>query len=268
LTCRDFTRKKYKETVCRPTGFEEGKRARTVFCWSIPGMFYRVVMVVVLVCAGGAAGGPVVNGSFETGDLTGWTPGIAVGDPSNPWATWGRFVASEAPPNPAYQPAPPSVLPAEGNYFAVLHHDGHPNSNHSIFQDISITDTDTVLRFWLNVDLNPHNPYGQGQGSWAWVTLEERRPGGSSYRLVTFGGAQNGMRYGTDGWQLMHFDLNDYTTYTQLRIRFELQTGNNYSPGHHRLMLDGVSLVPEPACLTLLALGAGVLVRRPRRTRA
>lgn len=207
----------------------------------------------------------LTNGSFETGGFTGWEPGTGMGDPGNPWSTWGRFVANVAPPNPVYNPAPPDVYPAHGNSFAVLHHDNLANASHSFYQDFDVVPGETLLRFWANVDLNPSNPYGQGQGSWAWVNLEEHVPGGSTFRLLSFGGSQNGMHYGTKGWQPFQFELTDFTRQSHLRIRFELQTGNNQAVAHQRLFVDNVAMLPEPASLILLGLGLLFAVSPRRR---
>ncbi len=214
-----------------------------------------ITSCVLLGLCGIAQAVSLTNGSFDSGNFTGWQPGSGMGDPNNPWNTWGRFVVNVAPPNPVYQPAPPNVYPAHGSSFAVLHHDNLANGSHSFYQDFDVDGANTLLRFSAYADLNPDNPYGQGQGTWASVTLEERRPGGSSFQLLSLGGTQNGAHYGTKGWESFQFDLADYTRQSQLRIRFGLQTGNNQVIAHQRFFIDNVAVLPEPASLTLLGVG-------------
>lgn len=221
-----------------------------------------VAFAAVLVVAGLVQAVPIENGGFETGDLTSWEPGTEIGDPSNPWSVWGRFATSVAPPNPSFSPGAPSVYPVVGNSFAVLHHDGLANGFHLLYQNVVVDPENPILRFWANIDLNPLSTVGSGQGSWASVWVEERRADGDSFRAVGYGGVENGARYGTQGWELFELNLTDYTSFADLRIRFEIQTADNMTPAHQRFFIDDVALVPEPASIVLLALGGLLLFKR------
>lgn len=221
-----------------------------------------VAFVTVLMAAGFLQAVPIQNGGFETGDLDSWGPGTDAGDLSNPWEVWGRFATSVAPPNPSFSPEGPNVYPVEGDSFAVLHHDGLPNALHALYQDVVVEPGNTILRFWANVELNPLSTVGSGQGAWASAWLQERRSGGNRFRLMGYGGTENGARYGTLGWELFELNLADYTSFADLRIQFQIQTGENMTPAHQRFFIDDVALVPEPASITLLALGGLWLFKR------
>lgn len=208
-------------------------------------VWVSLVLGIVMTWTTGASA-DLVNGGFETGDATGWTPSTEHNKDS--YATWGMFVQSD--------------VKHSGDYAYLIHHDAQANTQgRSIWQNVDLSGGDD-LSFWLNVDLNPNNSsWPTSAGSYAGVDIRAADYGAVIANLVTIGGGvpsgSSSAHYGTNGWQLYEFDLSSYGLPDQVSLSFWLSTYNNLSRTNERIYIDDVSVVPLPPAMVLGALGIG-----------
>ena len=160
----------------------------------------------------------IVNGNFETGDLTGWT----MEGSDN-----GGFVVN----NGTFDPASPDgpLPPFAGNFSALAHQLG--NGTHALYQDIFIPDaaTSTTLR-WTDRIRN----HASGFAANHQFRVELRDPD-NQVRTVLFRTQPGDPNFSE--WTERTFDLSDYRGET-LRVAFVEQD----ALGHLNVHLDGISV--------------------------
>lgn len=175
----------------------------------------RIVLALCLLMAGTAAFAQVNNGSFETGDFTGWTVSgdltfVGVCD-----------VAS----------CPGGYAPEAGNYAAYF---GPVGDTATISQSISTTPGyEYSLSFYLA------NPVG-GTPNYFSVTF-----GNSSFSFSNFGVAF--------GWQ--EFTLTTVATGDQTNLSFTFQNDPAYWFLDNVSVSQSAGTVPEPGSMALLGTG-------------
>lgn len=212
-----------------------------------------VACVAVVLCAAPALADSLTNGDFETGDLTGWTatvPSGGVADALTTHAVTGEDYGSY------------TVTPYEGDYFAHIKTDG-PGSYTTLVQQVSLQAGDVLQGYarYFDGEWAPSglSPYYIDSGSlaildstnavvstpWSWSSAAAPSPQLSD-------------------WTYWSFTASTAGTYT---LQFRLANGGDSGYDSHQY-LDGVSVVPEPATLTLFALGIGGFVAASRRRRS
>ncbi len=212
------------------------------------------VVFAMVMTGATTASAAFVNGGFETGDATGWTPSTQYNKDN--YSTWGMFVQDD--------------VVHSGDYAYLIHHDAQANTlGRSVWQNVDLSGGDH-LSFWLNVDLNPNGVAGDA-GSFAGVDIRQAGYGAVITNLVTMGSFTPG-HYGTDGWQLYEFDLSSYALPDQVAVSFWLSTYNNDSRANQRIYIDDVAVtgavpVPVPSALLLAGIGISGLagLRRSRK---
>lgn len=165
---------------------------------------------------------PIVNGSFETGDFTGWNVSTSAGGS----AIVDNFDAG--------------FTATDGNYFANL------TANSLVSQNQSWS-AGTTLTFDWNFNSNDYLPYND------YSLLVIKDSGGSIIDNITLANVASAGNYAATGW-------NTYTyTFTgngSGSIGFGVYNAID-SGLDSQLYLDNVyaSAVPEPASLAILGLG-------------
>lgn len=223
--------------------------ARKTRLWVCAG----VVVIVAL-----PAAGQVVNGGFETGDLTGWTftvhPDAIFGDSGGGPAIC-TCQANVAPlgstPGSAWQPA-------GGTYFATLVL-GAPRE---LVSDGFKANAAEVLSFAYFFDYGDSQP---GFPDAAYALLVDSA-GKTVHRFFDWNLSSGTMLpTGTEiGWTTMSYTFATTGTY---RLAFGVANPTDYDMPSV-LGVDNVTLMPEPVTLLALTAGAGVFGRRRRgRTR-
>ncbi len=208
----------------------------------------------------------IVNGNFETGNLSGWS-GLGSGHAAD--ATIGV-----TPTEGTYQ----AYIETTGNYSAaatdvdaamgvddatvVALGAGPPTNGTGMWQNITVAAGDTLSFDWNfltdELDEDPiYNDFGFFTISGSAFLLASR--GGSTYDMVSPPAGFDGQT----GWATQSYTFSSAGTYT---LGFAVY--NVGDAGHNSvLLLDNISIpVPEPSSIVLLATGfAAVMLGRRRR---
>ena len=207
----------------------------------------RLLTLTGMLAAPAAHAVAVVNGGFETGDLTGWTKfepnGITV-----------RVVST----------ATVDGQNADGSWFVDLGSSGQQNFSNGAYIQQTVpgitANSPLTLSFEYSVEYNSSTPRSAstpalGVSIFDSITLSPVVS--QNYNQVFFGGdGGNGTTPSSWTQVVVNFAA---TTSNPLVIRFTDLSTTGIDP-----QIDLVSLVPEPSTVSLLGLGALVLVRRKR----
>ena len=214
-----------------------------------------ICALAVLILAAGAQAG-LTNGSFESGDLTGWTAVLPTGAyatvvTSHTDTTWPGGV-------PPVVPGVTSWGPTDGTYFGLLKTDG-PGSVSQLYQSFYATAGASISLdyFWDSQDYMPFNDAaagvllaGMGTGGPAVVTL-------FSESIAT----DPGNHYGTP-WTSVSYTFGTSGVYTLLITNMNgLDSDLDSYVG-----IDNVNVIPVPGAILLSSIGLGVVswLRRRR----
>jgi len=224
------------------------------------------VSAVLLLAAGNTQAG-VTNGSFETGDLTGWTPVIPSGASVN-------VVASHADPMTNIGGDGPVVygttswVPTDGSAFALLKTDG-PGSITQLYQSFYATAGASLSfdYFWDSQDYAPFDDTGTGMllaglgtGGPLVATLFSHNIGSNPFGPG--GGTDPGDFYGTP-WTSVSYTFASTGVYTLLITNMNGGDSNLDS----FVGIDNVNVIPAPGAILLGSIGVGfVSWLRRRRT--
>ncbi len=217
--------------------------------------FKLALIIEIVFCS--LANANIVNGSFETGDLTGWSAVIPVGGSIN-------IVGSHTDPMTYSDWGGPTVYgttswtPTEGNVFALLKTDG-PGSITQLYQSFTAAAGDTLTfdYFWDSQDFVPYDDTctgkllsGEGIDGPVVAELFYHNVGSSYYGSGM--GTDPGNFYGTP-WISVSYDITTAGTYTLL-----ITNMNAIDSGHDSYVgIDNV-FTPVPAAILLGILGLGV----------
>ncbi len=218
-----------------------------------------IALSAITLLAPVAMPGTITNGSFETGDLTGWTTFEAntVGD--------GVFRAAPG----------GSVLPLSGETAPLASHgdtlaisDMAAAGLRVLYQDITIPDNATlsfdlwwnnVAGFWVNPDNMFPNPFPNQHARIDLIALDAplntTDPDNIAMALVTLddGPTQSG------GWRSQQFDLSALAGQT---LRLRIAEVDNQAPLF--VAVDNFVLIPAPGAATLILLAFASSTRRRR----
>ncbi len=209
----------------------------------------------VLIMVAGSAQADLVNGSFETTDLTGWSTVTPAGSSvtvvtSHADITWPSGVS------PVVQ-GTTSWAPTDGSYFALVKTDG-PGSVTKLYQTFTVGAGYTLSfdYFWDSQDYAPFDDTGTGQllsgagtGGSVVTTLFSHNIGAT----VAGSGTDPGNHYGTP-WISVSYDILTAGTYTVLI------TNQNAldSVLDSYVGVDNFQVVPVPGAILLGILGMSV----------
>jgi hypothetical protein len=219
----------------------------------------KLIMIcaaAVLIVATGSAQAGLINGSFETGDLTGWTAVVPSGASasvviSHTDTTWPGGV-------PPVVPGVTSWGPTDGSAFALVKTDG-PGSLTQLYQSFYASAGASILLdyFWDSQDYMPFDDMatgtllaGMGTGGPVVTTL-------FSESIAT----DPGNHYGTP-WTSVSYTFPASGVYTLLITN----TNGLDSILDSYVGLDNVSVTPAPGAILLGSIGAGLVswLRRRR----
>jgi hypothetical protein len=184
-------------------------------------------------------GSPVLtNGSFETGDFTGWTVNSA--DGCQPW----RVLPSGTQPcYVSFQPGGYSVLPVDGNDFADITWDGSGTVDPEITQVVSLPASgDPTLTWSDNADWDLMS-FGATQNRVASVDILDGSTVLASTPFLTIAAGTNA----NTGWVNRSLDLSQYAGQT-VGIRFHLTVPQAFT-GPADYSLDNVAIAGGVAAI-------------------
>jgi hypothetical protein len=201
----------------------------------------------------------IVNGGFETGDFTGWTPGG-----NNGVVSLANLVLDQNDP-PA---GSLEVTPFDGEFMGALAYPAQQGFvyDNFIYQDVQLGGPeDQILQlqyyFWTYDEAPFDNPA---------FTLNINNETVFSLAAADIGDGVLGTLDST-GWQLLQIDLAEYFSDDPTRpvtIRIEFGAGNS---GDNQFIsgvfLDQIELVPIPTSLLLLGSGLIGLIGMRRKLR-
>lgn len=202
------------------------------------------VQILAAILLAASARGQIVNGGFETGDLSGWTA-----------SSFRVFAVGGAPNQGIPGPGDPPFgwAPSQGSTFAWLLSGESPGVYTTLSQTFGATAGD-VLSFDTYFDAGDFLPYNDN-GYVRLVNLGDN----SSVALYAKSVADVG-DFGGDGWRSLSHVISADGTYT---LEAGVTEGLDFQH-HSALGLDNVALVPEPASLVLCLVG-GLVAKLSKR---
>ena len=206
-----------------------------------------------------AASGEIINGDFETGDLTGWTTfeSNTVGEGVFRAATGGSVLPLSGATAP---------LASSGDTLAIS--DMSAAGLRVLYQDITIPEGATLsfdlwwnntAGFWVNPDNMFAEPFPNQHARIDLISTEAplntTDPKSIALSLVTLdsGNTVSG------GWQSQEFDLSALAGQT---LRLRIAEVDNQAPLY--VGVDNFSLVPAPGAAAVLLIAIGSAARRRR----
>jgi hypothetical protein len=225
------------------TGLTEGEHVTSKLAAA------AVLTAVLAVDAAPAHAGPITNGSFETGDFSGWT----LSDPA-----FGA-IRTEAPLEGPGQFGDPYTA-RDGAFFARLTA-GHAAGMYSVLSSWFSAAAGDVLSFWVYFDAYDYMPYNDR----GFAALQR----GDGFESVLFeSDVERVGDFGQTPWTYVEYQFAASGLY-------QLQFGvNNFEDNDlpSFLGIDAVGVtgpvIPEPATLLLVGTGAAAAVGRRLRRRA
>lgn len=183
-----------------------------------------VMAVMVLVSPGAAsAGTELVNPSFETGDLSGWSVDIPVGGSATAVTSYVSYV----PPVPPYTST--SYVPQDGDYFALVKTNGGGFYT-TVNQTFSASAGDKISG-WAFFKAEDYMPFNDN-------TQVEIKSGGNVLATVFSANVSTVGGYGSTPWTYWEYTFAAPGTYT-----VEARIANwGDSTGDSHMGLDGVVL--------------------------
>lgn len=225
------------------------------------------MLIALLLCVQARASQLVINGGFETGDLTGWTLTTESGSS-------GELVAWNSTTNPL---SPYSTVgPASGSWFALTDQNG-PGA-YSLTQSFTVVPGSTVI-FSFDLFANANGPvstpasldYNTSDNEQARVDLLSGSASAFALGAAVLENLYDGADSGTNP--------NPYTSYSfdissevaaggTFQIRFaEADNAGNFNLGVDNVSLDATSS-PEPATVGMVFAGLMGMAAALRRRRA
>lgn len=174
----------------------------------------------------------LVNGSFETGDFTGWTP---TAGPSS-CTPWQVYTSPASPCFAGLGGSPPTISAVDGNDFASVTWDGVAGADPELTQVVTIPANSTDTLAWsdnTSWDLFGGSPRVESVDILSGSTVL------ASTTIFTINPGQ-----GTTGWVSHALDLSAYGGQT-VGVRFHLTVPQNFT-GPAIYSLDGVTLNSTP----------------------
>ena len=217
-----------------------------------------LLMTVILLAVTAQANATIINGSFETGDFTGWTT-VTTGSPFRPWqVTGGGFGGGFG---------MLQTLPQDGSFVAWNGFDGAGPMEFQMFQDFAVPSAGAVLSWMDRIQWNFTLGNTATLARLYDVEIRDTTTNAVLSTLFSFStGTQAVNPTGNTGWQTHSADLSAFAG-TTVRLYFREQIPES-STGPGQLEIDGIKLVaaaPEPSVLALCVLGLiglGVVSRR------
>lgn len=219
------------------------------------------VVVLALAMVQSAPAALVSNGSFETGDFTGWIT------TDNPVPLWPLSVQTAGSANTFGWPW--SSTPTDGTYVAFSGFDGGEPGTISIAQDVGVvTDATDTLTFDYRAAWDLAN-FCDGCTGRSFDVIVEPAGGGAPLATFNFITATPETIVLDTGALSGIVDLSPFVG-TDIRVTFALTVPESFT-GPAQWQLDNVTLVaeavPEPGSLSLLGLSlAGLAALRRRKT--
>jgi hypothetical protein len=233
-------------------------------------MMKKIIMIFVLVIAVlsvGSTQAGVINGSFETGDLTGWTTVVPSGASVSVVASHTDPMTNVGGDGPIVY-GTTSWSPTDGSAFALLKTDG-PGSITQLYKSFYATAGADLSfdYFWDSQDYAPFDDTGTGMllsglgtGGPLVSTLFSHNIG--SNPSGPGGGTDPGDFYGTP-WTTVSYTFATSGVYTLLITNMNGLDSNLDS----YVGVDNVSVIPAPGAILLGSIGVGfVSWLRRRRT--
>lgn len=183
-------------------------------------------LTVALGLAGSASAG-IVNGSFETGDLTGWT--------ANPVGLVSVVTS--------YKSYGPQFLPVQGSYFADLSAGAGANVYTTLDQTVTLAAGQTITGY-AAFQANDYLPFNDD----GYVSIDGVDVFASSVAAVG--------DFGNTPWTKFTFTAPTAGSYT---IEAGVENDLDNADASDLLLDDVTAGVPEPATWALMMLGVGMV---------
>jgi hypothetical protein len=194
-------------------------------------------IAIVLVASGNnsaLAASSLVNGNFETGNLTGWTVDTTYGGAASAVASYDTYDRIFCPPDGSSQGGPcyelHTMLPKEGSYFALLQ-SGRASEYTKLYQPFEASNGDKVSG-WAFFDTD--SDYSDGAKGQVVVTSNSGTTVATPFEESVFSVGSEGH----SGWKYWEHTFTNLTGKGQFQI--EARVSSVYFPGTSIMGLDDV----------------------------